>query len=133
MKRQRNAEHTNSKVVPLKLEDSAGTGKKGKIRGGSVDKGKEEAVTAEEEVAAIAAGAVAESGVLGWEENWWQYWLIGGVVVDEQMSWGSVWLPFWDEEFMGEASSYSLFSDDVFWDDDIWGIRGGIKEIPPQP
>ncbi|KAL6190313.1 hypothetical protein ACLB2K_036711 [Fragaria x ananassa] len=51
------------------------------------------------------------------------YWL------DEQMSWGSIWSPLWDVEFMGVAH-YGLFSDHVVWDDDIWGLRTTSKEIP---
>ena len=115
------------------VDPTSVAGRKGKTR--AVGKGTEEvamtaAVAAEEEEAKAAAETVvAESGVLGWEENWWQW--LSGVVLDEQMSWGSIWLPFWDVEFMGESSSYSLFSDAEFWDDDIWGIRGSMNEIPP--
>ncbi|XP_030499119.2 uncharacterized protein LOC115714528 [Cannabis sativa] len=69
----------------------------------------------------VAPEPEESEGLLGWEENWWWPWL-SGVVVDEQMSWGAFWLPFWDVE-NGEDFSHSLFSD-VFWDDDIWGLRG---------
>lgn len=54
---------------------------------------------------------------------------VGSIWLDEQMSWGSIWSPFWDVEFMGEAH-YGLFSDHVVWDDDIWGLRTTINEIP---
>lgn len=74
-----------------------------------------------------AAAMAAESDLVGWddEESWWP-WLSG--LVDEQMSWGSFWLPFWDVEFM-QGEAYNMFVGDVIWDDDIWGIRG-IKEVP---
>lgn len=71
-------------------------------------------------------GMKVGENVMVWEENYWP-WMSGSMVVDEQMSWGSIWLPSWDVEFMGEACN-ALFSD-VFCDDDIWGIRG-IKEAP---
>ncbi|OIW12934.1 hypothetical protein TanjilG_15854 [Lupinus angustifolius] len=58
--------------------------------------------------------------VWNWEEC--MPWL--GGVVDEQMSWGSTWFPWWDMDFDGEAFS-SLYSD--VWDDDIWNLN---KEIP---
>ncbi|KAK9934743.1 hypothetical protein M0R45_021877 [Rubus argutus] len=54
---------------------------------------------------------------------------VGSIWLDEQMSWGSIWSPFWDVEFMGEAH-YELFSDHVVWDDDIWGLRTTINDIP---
>ncbi|XVE75193.1 hypothetical protein DITRI_Ditri12bG0076100 [Diplodiscus trichospermus] len=60
--------------------------------------------------------------LLGWEE--WR-WLIGGA--DEQMSWASVWSPFWDVDFVDKA--YSTLFSDVAWDDDIWNLKT-IMEIP---
>ncbi|KDP29410.1 hypothetical protein JCGZ_18331 [Jatropha curcas] len=60
---------------------------------------------------------------LNWEEL---AWLRRGVV-DEQMSWGSIWLPFWDVEYMGEACS-EMFSD-VVWDYDIWNLKS-IQQVP---
>lgn len=70
------------------------------------------------------------SGLTHWEEyyyngNW--PWTCG--FVDEQMSWGSVWLPIWDMDFMGEAFD-ALYSD-VVWDDDIWNLRNQIP-IPSE-
>ncbi|KAM7276728.1 hypothetical protein ACFE04_018594 [Oxalis oulophora] len=62
----------------------------------------------------------------GWEKE--LPWLKGDV--DEQMWWGSVWLPTWDVEYMSEASSNALFSDDV-GDDDIWNLKN-VREIPDQ-
>ncbi|CAB4269672.1 unnamed protein product [Prunus armeniaca] len=70
-------------------------------------------------------GLVAAENLMAAEENYWG--CLSGAVVDEQMSWGSIWMPFWDVEFMGEAH-YGLFSD-VIWDDDIWGLRT-TKEEP---
>ena len=74
-----------------------------------------------------AAAMAPESGLVGWddEENWWPS--LSGTV-DEQMSWGSFWLPFWDVEFM-QGEALNMLVGDVIWDDDIWGIRG-IKEVP---
>lgn len=71
----------------------------------------------------LSGFAVAEHE-MGWEE--FCPWL--GGAVDEQMSWGSLWLPFWDVEFMCEAN-YSAFFGDVAWEDDIWNVRG-IMEVP---
>ncbi|KAM7271341.1 hypothetical protein ACFE04_030555 [Oxalis oulophora] len=62
--------------------------------------------------------------LLGWEEE--LPWLRGGV--DEQMWWGSIWLPFWDVEFMSEDCSNALFSND-FEDYDLWDLKN-IREIP---
>ncbi|KAK6252661.1 hypothetical protein QUC31_014381 [Theobroma cacao] len=59
---------------------------------------------------------------LGWEE--WP-WLRGAA--DEQMSWGAVWSPLWDVDFVDKAYG-SLFSD-VAWDDDIWNLKT-VMEIP---
>ncbi|PQQ08111.1 uncharacterized protein Pyn_04431 [Prunus yedoensis var. nudiflora] len=72
-------------------------------------------------------GLVAAENLMAGEENYWG--CLSGAVVDEQMSWGSIWMPFWDVEFMGEAH-YGLFSD-VIWDDDIWGLRTTREESNP--
>lgn len=62
-------------------------------------------------------GAVGvENFFLGLEEL---PWLIGGL--DEVMSWGSVWLPFWDVEFISQ--NYDALFSDVVWDDDIWNLK----------
>ncbi|KAK7269765.1 hypothetical protein RIF29_22500 [Crotalaria pallida] len=60
---------------------------------------------------------------MGWNFEEHMPWL--GGVVDEQMSWGSTWFPWWDMDFNGDAFS-SLYND-VVWDDDIWNHN---KEIP---
>ncbi|XP_010551267.1 PREDICTED: uncharacterized protein LOC104821934 [Tarenaya hassleriana] len=71
---------------------------------------------------AAAAAAVAEEEEMG---------LLGlglkGGDVDEQMSWGTVWMPFWDVEFVGR--NYGVLFNDVLWDDDIWNLRT-VTEIP---
>ncbi|KAF7827815.1 uncharacterized protein G2W53_018979 [Senna tora] len=58
-----------------------------------------------------------------WEELY-SSWAWQSNVVDEQMSWGSVWLPVWDLDIVGEAFD-ALYSD-VVWDDDIWDLRNQI-------
>ncbi|KAL6350964.1 hypothetical protein AAG906_031550 [Vitis piasezkii] len=67
--------------------------------------------------------AVALESVVAWEE---EPWLSSGVV-DEQMSWGLLWFPCWDMEFMGDA--YSQLYSDVVWEDDVWNLKS-ITEIP---
>ena len=72
----------------------------------------------------FVGSGVADNNLIGvnWEDDW--RWLLGSVV-DEQMSWASVWSPVWDMDLMGDAFS-SLYND-VVWDDDIWNLK---KEIP---
>ncbi|EOA35949.1 hypothetical protein CARUB_v10021210mg [Capsella rubella] len=60
-------------------------------------------------IAAEAAAATAE------EEQCW------GAGAVEEMTWSSVWLPFWDVEFVGR--NYGVLFNDVVWDDDIWNIQ----------
>ncbi|XVF45329.1 hypothetical protein PTKIN_Ptkin02bG0197100 [Pterospermum kingtungense] len=60
--------------------------------------------------------------LLGWEE--WP-WLTG--VADEQMSWSSVWSPFWDVDYVDKT--YNILFSDVAWDDDIWNLKT-VMEIP---
>ncbi|KAK2998798.1 hypothetical protein RJ639_024504, partial [Escallonia herrerae] len=86
-------------------------GEKG--RGGGGGDGKEGVVA--------AAAEEDEMLMLDLEEWPWLWWK---GVVDEQMSWGILWCPFWDMDFLGEA-----YDADVVWDDDIWGLKG-ITEIP---
>lgn len=92
-----------------------------------VEKRKEEVEKVEEERRELGRdqpGFAVADYEMGWEEYYCP-WL--GGAVDEQMSWGSLWLPFWDVEFMCE--DYSAFFGDVAWDDDIWNVRG-IMEVP---
>ncbi|XP_061994281.1 uncharacterized protein LOC133712193 [Rosa rugosa] len=132
MKRQRRVDHGGGATAEAPKLDAATMSmprKKPKIRAAA--KVKEEAAIKVENVsldggndqmvAAQVAMAAAE------EENY--SCSDGSVWLDEQMSWGSVWSPLWDVEFMGEAH-YGLFSDHVVWDDDIWGLRTTSKEIP---
>ncbi|KAF5727751.1 hypothetical protein HS088_TW22G01448 [Tripterygium wilfordii] len=116
MKRQRNIADSGSSRAAAKLEDEkvkTMTKKKKSQSQGVVDKvGKESPVMAE------------SLSRVGWEE--WP-WLSG--FVDEQMSWGSSWLPNWDVEFVDRA--YSTMFSDVAWDDDIWNLKN-VKEIPNQ-
>ncbi|ESQ28419.1 hypothetical protein EUTSA_v10019384mg [Eutrema salsugineum] len=64
---------------------------------------------------AVAAMAVAVAAAAEEEEVLWG----GGVV--EEMTWSTVWLPFWDVEFVGR--NYNLLFSDVLWDDDIWNLK----------
>lgn len=124
--------NNSSSKVHVKFEDSAAAAKKRAVN--KEEEGGVMAVVAGEEsecddpspTSSMRSEVTAESSSLfGWDqENWWP-WLSGAV--DEQMSWGSFWMPFWDVEFMGEA--YNMLFGDVIWDDDIWGIRG-IEEVP---
>lgn len=133
MKRQSNVDRSSLKGV--KFEGATMVNKKAK-RAVDQKAGKEEVVLGKgeeetkkdggDQLGLVVAAADDQNVVMGWEENYWS-WMTGGVVVDEQMSWGSIWLPSWDMEFMGEGYN-GLFSE-VLCDDDIWGIRG-IKESP---
>ncbi|KAK4260848.1 hypothetical protein QN277_003912 [Acacia crassicarpa] len=72
----------------------------------------------------VAMGA--QENVSGFANNWDdENWAWIGHFVDEQMSWGSVWFPFWDIDFSGDA--FGAFYGDVVWDDDIWNLK---EEIP---
>ncbi|KAJ0241380.1 Uncharacterized protein HA466_0217890 [Hirschfeldia incana] len=64
---------------------------------------------------ATAAMAVAVAAAIAEEDKLW----CGGVV--EEMTWSTVWLPFWDVEFVGR--NYNLLFSDVAWDDDIWNLK----------
>ncbi|KAF5468566.1 hypothetical protein F2P56_012709 [Juglans regia] len=129
MKRQRNVvEGSNRKGATTRL-----MGAKPTTMSMSKKKAKREVEIKEEDVgeqrrkgsddSASRFVAAAPENVMGWEE--YCPWL--GGAVDEQMSWGSFWLPFWDVEFICEA--YTTFFGDVVWDDDIWNVMG-IKEVP---
>ncbi|XP_018455293.1 uncharacterized protein LOC108826406 [Raphanus sativus] len=64
---------------------------------------------------ATAAMAVAVAAAVAEEDKLW----CGGMV--EEMTWSTVWLPFWDVEFV--ERNYSLLFNDVAWDDDIWNLK----------
>ncbi|KAK9277212.1 hypothetical protein L1049_006751 [Liquidambar formosana] len=93
-----------------------------------VQKVKEEGKVGEVEIERRDAGEpvveVATATEIGKE---WEEWPWSSGMVDEQMSWGSCWLPHWGVEFMGDA--YNVLYGDVAWDDDIWDLKG-VKEIP---
>ncbi|CAN8238855.1 unnamed protein product [Cochlearia groenlandica] len=71
-----------------------------------------EEINEEETTLAIAVAVAAAAAV---EEEQW----CGGVV--EEMTWSTVWLPFWDIEFIGR--NYGVLFNDVAWDDDIWNFK----------
>ncbi|GAB4828840.1 hypothetical protein Ancab_018500 [Ancistrocladus abbreviatus] len=75
----------------------------------------------------MVAAVVADGGTTGCYEWPWVR-KEGGIVVDEQMSWGAMWFPSWDVDFMGEDSYHALYMD-VIWDDDIWDLRS-INQVP---
>ncbi|MBA0607790.1 hypothetical protein Godav_020054, partial [Gossypium davidsonii] len=52
---------------------------------------------------------------------WWEEW----AYVDEQMSWASIWSPFWDVDFVDMA--YGALFNDVAWDDDIWDLKNVME------
>lgn len=82
----------------------------------------EKARTGGEGVAAGGGGAAAAAAaekMEGWEEWPWWTW---GVADEEAMSFGSVWSPLWDVEFMGDEAYNALFGD-VAWDGDLWDVR----------
>ncbi|OIV90928.1 hypothetical protein TanjilG_16888 [Lupinus angustifolius] len=116
MKRQR-----GGNVNPPKVEDVAANAIMKKKSKKEVE---QKVVKVEERIEGtreVEQGVV--DNVMGW--NWEEYMPWMGGVVDEQMSWGSTWFPWWDMDFNGEAFS-SLYCDAV-WDDDIWNLN---KEIP---
>ncbi|OAY47294.1 uncharacterized protein LOC110618076 [Manihot esculenta] len=103
MKRQRNVDAENTKAT-----NRAAMAKKMKAKR-AVEKVQDKNIGGE-----WTQGFV--ENCINWEELPW----LGGVV-DEQMSWGSIWLPFWDVQYMGEACT-EMFSD-VVWDYDLWNLR----------
>ena len=121
MKRQRTAEAKAAKADQGKTT-AAMPKKKGKKS--AVSKVEEEKGTVDggDELSPAAAEAV-ENNSACFEEYW--PWLRG--VVDEQMSWGLVWLPIWGVEYLVE--SYGELFSDVAWDDDIWNLKS-INTIP---
>uniref|UniRef100_A0A1J3DRM5 Uncharacterized protein n=3 Tax=Noccaea caerulescens TaxID=107243 RepID=A0A1J3DRM5_NOCCA len=64
---------------------------------------------------AAAAMAVAVAAAAAEEEKCW----CDGV--EEEMTWSTEWLPFWDVEFVGR--NYGVLFSDVVWDDDIWNLK----------
>lgn len=70
-------------------------------------------------------GLDAEEGEGAVCSMWWEEW----AYVDEQMSWASIWSPFWDVDFVDMA--YGALFNDVAWDDDIWDLKN-VMVIPKQ-
>ncbi|KAI3453032.1 hypothetical protein Pfo_009695 [Paulownia fortunei] len=61
----------------------------------------------------------AEEGIPSAEEMAeWASWWSG---VDEEMSWATSWIPFWEMEATGDA--YEALYGDVLWDYDIWDLK----------
>ena len=63
---------------------------------------------------------------MGCNDQDWRAWWKPEVLVDEQMSWGSVWFSFWEQE---NDNSHAMFYNDVLEEDDIWDLRS-IKQVP---
>ncbi|BAT93764.1 hypothetical protein LR48_Vigan02g247500 [Vigna angularis] len=139
MKRQRGVT-VNAVVMPMNnppiVEDVTATGKKKVKKEGEQKVGK--SVVEDEERKESSRDMVAgflqqqqqqgarDGGMMGW--NWEENnqnipWLRG--VVDEQMSWGSTWVPAWDMDFLGGDAFTDLYND-VVWDDDIWNLNNQI-------
>ncbi|GAB4840297.1 hypothetical protein Ancab_021061 [Ancistrocladus abbreviatus] len=80
--------------------------------------------------APLVPAVVVDGATTRWYEWPWarRGGVSGGVVLDEQMSWGAMWFPSWDVDFMGEDSHHALYSD-VVWDDDIWDLKS-INQVP---
>ncbi|KAJ4847931.1 hypothetical protein Tsubulata_031374 [Turnera subulata] len=122
MKRQRSVDGHNTRAAKAE-----GKGAKATAVGKKKEKKAVEKVVEEERKNSvggeISTAVMSQENLVGLEDQWpsWS-------VVDEQMSWGSIWLPIWDVEYMGEASHSEMFSD-VAWDDDIWNLKG-INTIP---
>ncbi|GAB2242209.1 hypothetical protein Droror1_Dr00018984 [Drosera rotundifolia] len=83
---------------------------------------------------ATAASGMVGTVVSGWYEMCpWMAGDRGGVVVDEQMSWGTMWFPAWDLDFMGEDhQALCMDGEEVCWDFDIWDLRN-VNQIPTAP
>ena len=125
MKRQRSVNNVANISNPPKFEGKSvetaarvTVGKK-KAKISDADHKKEE----ENSVDMGLAGPTDNYSVMGW--NWEEFSWPSPWLGDEQMCWGSVWLPVWDMDFIGDA--FSFLYNDVVWDDDIWNLR---KEIP---
>ncbi|KAK6116336.1 hypothetical protein DH2020_049798 [Rehmannia glutinosa] len=104
MKRQRGNSRKGAKT------DTVVAKKKTKVAPGDV-KAKE---VAEERK---TAAETAEEEVAEWASLW------SGV--DEEMSWATSWIPFW------EMDAYDALYGDVLWDFDIWDLKStGIAQNP---
>ncbi|CAN8291409.1 unnamed protein product [Cochlearia groenlandica] len=73
---------------------------------------------------AEAATVAAAAAVKEEEEELWGIMRMkdGDVVVDEVMTWSTVWLPScWDIEYV--EKNYGVLFDDVLWDYDLWNLN----------
>ncbi|CAL9216327.1 unnamed protein product [Arabidopsis halleri] len=71
---------------------------------------------------AAAATVAAAAAVEEEEELWGMRLKAGDDVVDELMTWSTVWLPScWDVEFV--EKNYGVLYNDVVWDDDLWNLN----------
>ncbi|CAH2033940.1 unnamed protein product [Thlaspi arvense] len=88
---------------------------------------KVEVVVVEQVDALAAAATVAAAAAVKEEEELWGMRLnAGDVVIDELMTWSTVWLPScWDVE-----KNYEALFDDVVWDDDLWNLNTS-SQLPP--
>ncbi|KAL9232285.1 hypothetical protein vseg_007411 [Gypsophila vaccaria] len=72
-------------------------------------------------------------GVVDQYEDWWR-WCRPRMLVDEEMSWGSIWYSFWDKDDdsnnnnINNNNNVDEFYGDVL-EDDIWNLRS-IQQIP---
>ncbi|XP_010460383.1 PREDICTED: uncharacterized protein LOC104741268 [Camelina sativa] len=79
---------------------------------------------------AAAATVAAAAAVKEEEELWGMRLKAGDGVVDELMTWSTVWLPScWDVEFV--EKNYEVLYNDVLWDDDLWNLNTSSTQLPP--
>lgn len=67
-----------------------------------------------------------ENAIMGWDNDWEENWVWPCSWLDDPMSFGSIWLPFWDMDFMGDP--FTALYNDVVWDDDIWNLKNQIPD-----
>ncbi|CAE5958559.1 unnamed protein product [Arabidopsis arenosa] len=76
---------------------------------------------------AAAATVAAAAAVEEEEELWGMRLKAGDDVVDELMTWSTVWLPScWDVEFV--EKNYGVLYNDVVWDDDLWNLNSSTQD-----
>lgn len=76
---------------------------------------------------AAAATVAAAAAVEEEEELWGMRLKAGDDVVDELMTWSTVWLPScWDVEFV--EKNYGVLYNDVVWDDDLWNLNPSTQD-----
>lgn len=123
--------NNNNNINPPNVEDVAAIlGKKKVKKEGEQKVVKEEGERKESRDMLVGESlqhqGARDGAIMGW--NWEDnnmLWLGVGGVVDEQMSWGSTWLPGWDMDLLGGEAFTALYND-VVWDDDIWNLNHQI-------